>query len=92
MVINVCDGTIPAAVVGIVRAELIDPVPDWTRACFASSRASVMITTFERDVAINVNAMRAVKHVSVFGVRIPLRTLKATTQIVWISVGNNGKG
>ncbi len=35
-----------------------------------------MITTFERDVAIKFKAVRAVKHVSVFGVNIPLSTLK----------------
>jgi hypothetical protein len=35
-----------------------------------------MITTFERDVAIKFRAVRAVKHVSVFGVNIPLSTLK----------------
>jgi len=40
-----------------------------------------MITTFERDVAIRFKAVRAVKQVSLFGVRIPLRTLEKQVQI-----------
>jgi hypothetical protein len=51
-------------------------VPDCERTDLASSRASVIITTFERDVAIKFRAVRAVKQVSVFGVTIPLSTLK----------------
>ena len=83
IVITACDGTIPAAAVGMVRAELIEPAPDCARTCFANSRANVMITTFERDVAINVKAVRAVRHVSVFGVKIPLSTLKETMKMIW---------
>ena len=67
--IDVCDGV-------IVRDVVDDVAPDCARACFAISRESVIITTFERDVAIKFRAVRAVKQVSVFGVNIPLRTLK----------------
>jgi hypothetical protein len=66
---DVCDGV-------AVRAVAAAVVPDCARTCFAISRASVIITTFERDVAIKLRAVRAVKQVSVFGVNIPLSTLK----------------
>lgn len=55
--------------------------PDCAWTCLAISRESVMITTFERDVAIRFKAVRAVKQVSLFGVRIPLRTLEKQVQI-----------
>ena len=72
MTIAACDG---AAVRDVDAA----PVPDCARTCLAISLARVIITTFERDVAIKFKADRAVKQVSVFGVSIPLSMLKKKT-------------
>ena len=69
MTMAVCDGA-------AVRDAPLAAVPDCAWTCFAISLARVMITTFERDVAIRFKAVRAVRQVSVFGVRTPLSTLK----------------
>ena len=59
-----------------VRAAAADVWPDCARVCLAISRDSVVITTEEREVVIRVSAVRDVKQVSLFGVRMPLSTLK----------------
>ena len=69
IVIIACNGR-------FARALADADAPDCARTCLAISRESVMITTFERDVAIRFKAVRAVKHVSLFGVRMPLRMLE----------------
>lgn len=71
MTMTACDGA-------VVRDAPLTTVPDCAWTCFAISLARVMITTFERDVAIKFKAVRAVKQVSVLGVRMPLSTLKKT--------------
>ena len=72
IVIDACAGV-------AVRAAAADAWPDCARVCLAISRDSVVITTDEREVVIKVSAVREVKHVSLFGVKMPLSTLKQKT-------------
>lgn len=87
----VCRGGITPGPVGMARAVAMERAPGCAEACLANSRVKVMITTFERDVAISVNAVRAVRQVSLFGVKMPLRTLKRTRKNSFPMINDAGE-